>query len=1179
MMATDPLWIAALEDDAAWQVVADAVDAFERQWQMAGSDDDGPDLRPHVRTVPAELRELVLIELIKVDQEYRWQRNQRKPVEEYLREWPDLAARDAAVAELLQAECATQAYCDQETSVLHLRRAVSRRYPRLAADVDTHRTVRSVLRDCQQPSKPAERDAPQIAPRLQPGQEFAGMEIRKCLGEGGMGTVYLAYHHRLAREEALKIPKFDPATEEVVKQRFVEEARRAAQIKHENVCTIFDVGQADGILYIRMERIDGPTLAQVLDCGTLPPRKAAEIALRLTRALEAAHRQGVVHRDVKPGNVLVTRKGDPVLTDFGLARPTAAGDSTCDPQSPYCSGTPEYMAPELLRGEPADARCDIYGLGLVLYEMLTGGLPAWSTRAAAGQTRPAQEAACAELDAVCAGRDAALAGICARAIAPRPADRFQLATEMADALAAYLGAAPSRRRRRLPWLLVAAAGFVVAAAALVLRTGEGAAQIRIADANAQLWVDGQQIVLPPAPDWHAIPLKVGAHEVIVRKANREDAFQQVVIPWRGAKVRISIELDYLHLPVARQLVAEPRVADMMLSADNRVLYLAQSDYVAESGKPSTLQLLDLPSGRLLRTIRFGDSEEYDHKSLAVSSDGRFLYTTNYFRTELTRVQLTSGDAVTHLRIGDPDHPYGGRWANSLGITPDQRILAVVSGQTGRSVHDESKEHDTLSVISVADGDFALVDNVSLPDEAVGSRLAFHADSCFAYVVTRGLRVPHPELCEVSLKPPCQVTRRLELSGGELQNLAISLQLHRIFIADVGSNRVRVVNLETWQELASMTVDGHAPSGIAIDPPGQLLAVLCPESKRVFFLDAQDGTILGSTAGVRASVASFSQDSQQLVSAQSGGTGRIEVLDLRKLFAPRVLFASDRNGAGYQIFVMNVADRTPIALTDTPTSERYPRWSRDGRRIGFMTTRNGKPRIGIMDRNGQQLRVFEQTDPVALNVGSSSPFDWSPDGARIVFVGDAHRALRTLDIATGAVTTILDTPVGAGRFAHFNNVSWRPSDAAILFDAKDPSTTQAQGLFVWPPGGQPVELPRTWSANSTAWAPSASPNGAQIAFWAGSGDRPPHWRLCVVDADGNHPQSLVEQRSVQVTGPRWSSDGRLLVYSLGDPGDPDLQQVYCVDVETKVRTCLTEGSGSHVDADYWGVTPPVTGVAR
>ena len=117
------------------------------------------------------------------------------------------------------------------------------------------------------------------------------------------------------------------------------------------------------------------------------------------------------------------------------------------------------------------------------------------------------------------------------------------------------------------------------------------------------------------------------------------------------------------------------------------------------------------------------------------------------------------------------------------------------------------------MISVADGDFSLVGNVSLPDEAVGSRLAFHADSCFAYVVTRGLRLPHPELCEVSLKPPCQVTRRLELSGGELQNLAISLQLHRILIADVGSNRVRVVNLETWQELASMTVDGLVAVGV------------------------------------------------------------------------------------------------------------------------------------------------------------------------------------------------------------------------------------------------------------------------------------------------------------------------------------------------------------------------------
>ena len=189
------------------------------------------------------------------------------------------------------------------------------------------------------------------------------------------------------------------------------------------------------------------------------------------------------------------------------------------------------------------------------------------------------------------------------------------------------------------------------------------------------------------------------------------------------------------------------------------------------------------------------------------------------------------------------------------------------------------------------------------------------------------------------------------------------------------------------------------------------------------------------------------------------------------------------------------------------------------------------------------------------------------------MGDAHRACDAGHRDGGCD----DDPRHArrrGSFCAFNNVSWR-SDAAILFDAKDPSTTQAQGLFVWPPGGQPVELPRTWSANSTACARRHRPT-AQIAFWAGSGDRPAHWRLCVVDADGSHLQSLAEQRAAHVTGPRWSGDGKLLIYSLGDP---DAQQVYCVDLETKARTCLTEGSGSHADADYWGLAPPVNGVAR
>jgi len=209
--------------------------------------------------------------------------------------------------------------------------------------------------------------------------------IRK-LGQGGMGAVYLAEHVRMGMKVALKVIVPEMATNADAVARFTREARNAASIKHPNVCSVFDFGETpDGVVYLAMEYIDGQTLTEVLRGeGPLPPQRAAEILQQCGDALQAAHDMGIVHRDFKPDNVMLTRvRGVDVLkvVDFGIAKAASgmspAGDASGQTltRAGFVVGTPEFMSPEQAAGQESDPRSDIYALALVLFRMLTGKMP------------------------------------------------------------------------------------------------------------------------------------------------------------------------------------------------------------------------------------------------------------------------------------------------------------------------------------------------------------------------------------------------------------------------------------------------------------------------------------------------------------------------------------------------------------------------------------------------------------------------------------------------------------------------------------------------------------------------------------------------------------------------------------------------------------------------------------
>src|SRR5216683_706544 len=238
---------------------------------------------------------------------------------------------------------------------------------------------------------------------LAPGTHLGPYEIASPLGSGGMGEVYRARDTRLERTVAIKILPAKFSSDPVRKQRFEREAKTISSLNHPHICVLHDIGHQDGIDYLVMECVEGETLEKRLEKGPLPLKHVVKIGAEVASALDRAHRSAVVHRDLKPGNIMLTSMGAKLL-DFGLAKPaaafasaamlTAASRSSPVTEQGTIVGTFQYMSPEQVEGNEVDARSDIFSFGSVLYEMVTGrrafpGKSKLSTPASVLHTEPA----------------------------------------------------------------------------------------------------------------------------------------------------------------------------------------------------------------------------------------------------------------------------------------------------------------------------------------------------------------------------------------------------------------------------------------------------------------------------------------------------------------------------------------------------------------------------------------------------------------------------------------------------------------------------------------------------------------------------------------------------------------------------------------------------------------------
>jgi hypothetical protein len=499
--------------------------------------------------------------------------------------------------------------------------------------------------------------------RLQAGKRLGHYEIVEFIGEGGMGEVYRAHDVRLRRDVAVKVLQASELDADSW-ARFEREAHSASALNHPNICTVHDVGEADGQPYLVMEFVDGVTLRKVIEDGTLDPTRVVPLAIQIADALEAAHAKNIIHRDVKPGNVMITGRGYVKVLDFGLAKlaavATTGHTATIEPLTAQGAliGTPQFLSPEALQGGHVDARSDVWAFGVLLYQMVARELPFKGATAFEVSSAILRD----PVPSLPASVPSGLRKVIDRCLQKTPSSRYQHAGEIRAALE-FLQTRPSAptgfSTRRWSWIAGLALAAIVVAGFFVWRSrsqptgqllsnGAPASPIQEANDAFELGLNLQrvqnEIARGQALYARALQIDPGFSE-----ARRAHAFAHVLLLLGGYTSDVGV---LYKAEEELQQVAREAPDLLSLPATQTALYLAQgrkelvpAAQLAEVGRQHPAHV-DTAIYRV-QLFKFADDAR---SAKAVGEEAlRRQPLLGPIRTSLAELRLTEGDTAGAIR--------------------------------------------------------------------------------------------------------------------------------------------------------------------------------------------------------------------------------------------------------------------------------------------------------------------------------------------------------------------------------------------------------------------------------------------------------------------------------------------------------------------------------------------------
>jgi serine/threonine protein kinase/Tol biopolymer transport system component len=797
---------------------------------------------------------------------------------------------------------------------------------------------------------------------LSSGTKLGPYEIQSPLGAGGMGEVYRARDTRLDRTVAVKILPTHLSDNPEAKQRFEREARAISSLNHPNICTLHDVGGQDGTSYLVMEYLQGETLESRLQKGPLPLKQALETGIQICDALEKAHRAGIVHRDLKPGNVMLTASGAKLL-DFGLAKPAAAmlgaqsfpgkgsEKANLTPSTPTMNlsmlsatpapltqqgtivGTFQYMAPEVVQGREADARSDIFSLGCVLYEMITG------KRAFEGKSQLSVLSSILEKEPEPISKiqpliPPAIDHVVHDSLAKEPDARWQNAADVARELrwiasggSNITPAAPEKPasllRARLLWVSVALLALLLASFAwLSLRGREPGRALR-------------SYLPPPAAMGFEFTGDFSGPPAIAPDGSA------VAFCARGGKDQDSIWVQSFTDLSARKLEGTEGASFPFWSGDAKSLGFFADGHLkktAAAGGPVTI-LADAPNAR----------------GGAWNNDNVIIYEPDY-RDSLWRISANGG-APTRLTKFDGDKHTTHRWPTFL---PDgKHFLFFATNHSGNA-------EQGVYFGSLDDGTFKrVVDSDSQPQYASGY-LLYHLQS---QLVAQKFDAATGAVSG----DPITVASFAEYDAGTWHT-TFTVSQNGLLVYEPGSKTLGTDLF--WLDTSGKTLSRigerafYKGSG-RLSPDGKRLAVSMGDPQAdIWVFDLARGSHTRLTFGGATHLApSWSPDGQKVVYVRQSGATVIEGTSLRARLA---------SGGGQEEVLMEHADNGAASQ-----SLLIPQWSPDGRYL-LHTEQSGPTSVGVW-----ALPLTGDKKPIPI-VQSPSPqarliqFRLSPDGRWLAY---------------------------------------------------------------------------------------------------------------------------------------------------------------------------------------------------